>query len=523
MANKNLFASIVGKLTPKTNAVNEAGGRAYALTPKQALAQYAATGCLSGTFYATADEQLETVLAMASQVESEFIARTAIFCRERGHMKDMPALLCAVLATRHPALLEAIFRRVLDNGKMLRNFAQILRSGVVGRKSFGTAPRRMIRNWLEARKDEALFRDSVGQSPSLADVIKMVHPKPATKEREALYGYLIGRPHDPEKLPQLVRACEAFKNGSTTIVPDVPFQMLTSLELSDAAWLAIGRNAPWQMTRMNLNTFARHNVFASEEVTKLIARRLADATAIRKARVFPYQLMAAFTAAGEAVPRIVRDALQDAMEIATENVPSIEGKVFVCPDVSGSMSSPVTGQRGTGTSVIRCIDVAALCAASIMRKNSDAEVLPFATSVIDIRLNTRDTIMTNAQKLAAIGGGGTTCSAPLAKLNKKKAKGDLVIFVSDNESWADPQNGRGTEMMKEWYEFKQRNPNARLVCIDIQPVSTTQVAEASDVLNIGGFSDAVFDVVSTFAAGELSAGHWVDVIESVKLQESAVA
>jgi 60 kDa SS-A/Ro ribonucleoprotein len=299
--------------------------------------------------------------------------------------------------------------------------------------------------------------------------------------------------------------------------------MLTSLALSDAAWIEIARNAPWQMTRMNLNTFARHKVFVNQEVTEMIAARLADPAAIRKARVFPHQLMTAYVSASEVVPRIVRDALQDAMEIATENVPSIEGKVYVCPDVSGSMKSPATGKRGGATSVVRCIDVAALVAASIVRKNPSAVVLPFSTDVVDIDINARDSVMTNAQKLAAIGGGGTTCSAPLATLNKGKAIGDLVIFVSDNESWADPQMDRGTAMMKEWNTFKQRNPNARLVCIDIQPYATTQAAEQEDVLNIGGFSDAVFDVVAHVAAGRLTAGHWIDVIESIALDESAVA
>jgi hypothetical protein len=50
MANKNLFKSLVGKLLPGTDAVNEAGGIAYKLSPKATLAQYAATGCLNATF-----------------------------------------------------------------------------------------------------------------------------------------------------------------------------------------------------------------------------------------------------------------------------------------------------------------------------------------------------------------------------------------------------------------------------------------------------------------------------------------
>jgi 60 kDa SS-A/Ro ribonucleoprotein len=523
MANKNLFASIAGKLAPKTDTRNEAGGRSYGLAPAHALAQYAATGCLNGTFYATAEEQLAKVLELCRVVDSEDIARTAIYCRESGWMKDMPALLAAVLTTRHPVLLEAVFPRIVDNGKMLRTFVQIVRSGVVGRKSLGTAPKRMVRRWLESRSDEALFRDSVGRSPSLADILKMVHPRPQTKEREALYGYLIGRPHDPAKLPSLVREYEAFKRGESDVVPDVPFQMLTSLPLSSTHWMGIARNAPLQMTRMNLNTFARHGVFADEEVTKLIAARLSNAEAIRKARVFPYQLMTTFAAAHPSIPGIVRKALEDAMEIATENVPAIEGKVYVCTDVSGSMESPITGQRGSATTALRCIDVAALMTASILRKNPSAEVLPFATEVVSIGLDARDRILTNAAKLAAIGGGGTTCSAPLARLNRRKANGDLVIYISDNESWADSQRGRGTEMMQEWLAFRQRNPGARLVCLDLQPSSTTQAAERDDVLNIGGFSDAVFDVVSQFAAGQLDAGHWESVIASIDLLESAVA
>ena len=89
----------------------------------------------------------------------------------------------------------------------------------------------------------------------------MVHPKPKTDSRAALYGYMIGRAYDASKLPELVKQFEAFKAKETSTVPDVPFQMLTALSLGQTEWTAIARQAPWQMTRMNLNTFARHGVF----------------------------------------------------------------------------------------------------------------------------------------------------------------------------------------------------------------------------------------------------------------------
>ena len=520
MANTSLFKSSHGKQIPAATTRNEAGGVAYAFKPEHMLAQYSATGCLTRTFYASAEAQLDKVLSLANQVDAEFVAKTAVYARESGFMKDIPALLCAVLASRDGELLKKVFPRVIDNGRMLRNFVQIMRSGQTGRKSLGSLPKRLVTEWLNTRTDKELFEASVGNTPSLADVIRMVHPRPVDPARGALYGYLIGQPHNADLLPQQVKDFEAYKAGATTVLPQVPFQMLTALNLGKVEWTAIANTAPWHMTRMNLNTFARHEVFdKNDDIAKKIAIRLRSRDAIQKARVFPFQLLSAFLAASanKEVPKRVTEALQDAMEIATENVPKIDGKVYVFTDVSGSMSSPVTGDRGSATTTVRCIDAAALITATILRKNPMAEVLPFGSVVCPTNINPRDSIMTNAKLLASIDGGGTDCSAPMIELNRRKAKADLVIYVSDNESWMDKNSGRGTGTMAAWMEFKAHNPKARLVCIDLQPYAHTQAAEADDILNIGGFTDQVFTIIQRFAEGNLNGSHWVGEISKVKL------
>ena len=518
MADKTLFKSYAGKWIPRTDARNEEGAPAYAFTPEHALAQYAATGCLNSTFYASGEQQLETVLALCRELDAGFIARAAVYCRETGLMKDMPALLCAVLSVKSPDLLARVFDRVLDNGRMLRNFVQIMRSGAVGRKSLGTRPKRLIQRWLDRRGDEALFRDSVGQDPSLADIIKMVHPRPDDAKRESFYGYLIGKQVDPAGLPELVRRYEEYKRTRCGEVPDVPFQKLTALDLGREQWTAVAMRAGWQMTRMNLNTFRRHGVFEDKAAVAAMAQRLRDPDMIARARVFPYQLMVAYLMAHPETPPVIRDALQEALELATANVPRVEGKVYVLPDVSGSMTgAAITGSRRGATSVVRCVDVAALLTASILRRNSDAEVLAFDHQVYEPRLNPRDSIMTNAEKLAGLGGGGTSCSAPLDLLNQREAVGDLVLYISDNQSWVDDSGRNDTATMREWSRFRVRNPQARMVCMDIQPYGTTQAVEREDILNIGGFSDAVFQVISTFAQGGLEPGHWVAEIRKVEL------
>ncbi|MFO0663705.1 MAG: TROVE domain-containing protein [Polyangiaceae bacterium] len=541
MAIKSLFSSARGQKLAPANSRNEAGGLAYAFSPEHALAQYAATGTFNHTYYASGEEQLEKVLDLARNVTPEFLAKTALYSREHGLMKDMPAFLLAVLATKDTNMLARVFARVIDNGKMLRNFVQIVRSGVTGRKSFGTAPKRLVRRWFSMRTPDAIFRQSLGSDPSLQDVIKMVRPSPKLGEgetdavREALYGYLIGKDVARDKLPTLVQTFEAYKaskvfpqeGGIVAELPNLPFEMLTAFPGDAAFWTSLAKRMSFTQLRMNLNTLSRHGVFQDDAMVAFVAEKLRDPEEVRRSRVQPFQLLSAFKAAYEEMPQAITMALQEAMETAIENVPIALGKVVLCPDVSGSMHSPVTGFRKGASSKVRCIDVAALMTATILRRNSYADVLPFSDDVVRLprKLNPLDSVMTNAQYLASLPSGGTACSAPLRELNRRKVEADLVIYVSDNMSWRDfseaPGKGpsflRATVMAEEWERFRERNPRAKLVLIDVQPYGSTQMAERADVLNVGGFSDAVFDTVSLFAKGELTSEHWVSVIQNVSL------
>jgi 60 kDa SS-A/Ro ribonucleoprotein len=518
MANLQLFMSSRGAQAPAANTVNEAGGNAYVRDPRAALALYAVTGCLNGTFYAEATTQLAQTLALCESVTAEFVAQVAIYARQQSHMKDMPALLLAHLANRDGDVLEKAFGRVVDNGRMLRNFVQIVRSGVTGRKSLGSRPKRLVREWLTSASTDRVLGAAIGGNPSLADIVRMVHPRPGDATREALYGWLIGRPYAPAALPESVRAYEVFKSDPRGDLPDVPFQYLTSLPLTKPHWKTIALRGSWQATRMNLNTFARHGLFSDKEVVGVVAKRLRDPEALANARVLPYQLMVAYMNASADMPERIVDALQDAMEIATRSVPKLQGNVVVAVDVSGSMASPVTGYRKGATTVARCVDVAALIVASLRRSNPAIRVMPFDTEVREVKLNRRDSVMTQAKTLAGMIGGGTAVSAPIAKLVKEKAKVDLVVIVSDNQSWVDMRAGRGgTETMRQWQAVRAANPGARLVCIDLQPYATSQTVEGkAGVTHIGGFSDAVFEVLAGVARGD-TAGQWIERIETTPL------
>jgi 60 kDa SS-A/Ro ribonucleoprotein len=51
----------------------------------------------------------------------------------------------------------------------------------------------------------------------------------------------------------------------------------------------------------------------------------------------------------------------------------------------------------------------------------------------------------------------------------------------------------------------------------LTPRNNSQIKTRQDVLQVGGFSDTVFDVVSSFVEHGFETDHWVSEIEKVSL------
>ncbi|GIU68993.1 MAG: ribonucleoprotein [Candidatus Woesearchaeota archaeon] len=518
MPNPNLFN------TRHDITKNEAGGIAFKMSPEHALAQYAVTGTLYNTYYVDDKNQLEHLLELLKKVSPEFVAKTAIYARQEGYMKDVPAALCAWLAANDISLLKKVFFRVIDNPVMLRKFVQFVRSGVFGRKSFGYAPKKLINQYLTNSSFEVLFKGSIGKNPSLADVIKMTHPKPKDKTQEVFFRYICGYDDiNLDDLPQVVQEYEVFKKNLPTDIPkNVDFRFLTALPLTKDHWKKIALTAPWHMTRMNLNTFKRYGVLDDPEIVSVIAERLQNEELIRKNKVFPYQLFITYMSIprGE-MPKEIIEALKRAVLISMNNVPDFDPdlQIAICPDVSGSMNSPIAANR---QGIARYIDVASIFTAAIKAKTNNYIILPFNHDLMELSDIEEDDVFTLASKIRKMCNGGTNCSLPMDFLVSKyyTGKPDIIIYISDNESWIDTDNiyRENTETNKLWKQYKQkRNPNAKLICWDIAPYKTVQVKDEPDVLNIGGFSDRIMDIIYLFINNKLEGKYWKEVIDSIDL------
>lgn len=528
---------------PRADTHNEAGGRAYALGPKGELAQLAATGCFNNVFYAKAEGQLDRLKQLADQInDNEYLAKLAVYARQRAFMKDMPAALLAILAARDVALFHKVFDRVVDNGRMLRTVFQMIRSGQFGKKSLSSSVQRAFQRWLNEASVGQLLSASIGSDPSLRDVLRLARPTPTDNARRALFGWLVDKPAEKwlpattDDLPEQIKLFERFRTSDNPaeqaelVGPSrARWDLLADTAKGPEVWAAIARNMGSQALRMNLNTLVRHGVFnlkTKPALADFVAERIANADEIQSSRQFPYQFLAAYLNASDEVPGKVKQALSRAAEIACGNVPELTGPVVIGLDVSGSMQSPVTGQRGRGaTTKVRCVDAAAVFAAALFRRNPDSLIVPFDTSAHIDRIDPSDSILSLAERLAKYGGGGTDCSIPLRHVNHRHARRAFAgcVLVSDNESWVGNGRQSSTAVMTEWQQFVNNQAKLhdrdftgpKLVCIDIQPYGSTQAPERSDILNVGGFSDAVFEIVAQFLIGDPT--RFVTEVESIVL------
>lgn len=573
MANKSLFASLTSRL-PRANVVNEAGGRAYTLEPKHALAQIAATGTFGNAFYSTAETQLDEVLTLIDEVDdNQYLAKLALYAREKAFMKDMPAALLVALSVRDTELMHRVFDRVVDNGRVLRTVFQMIRSGQFknkaghGRVGLSSSVQRAFQRWLNTASVGKLLSASIGSDPSFRDILRMARPTPQDNARRAMFGWLTDKsiekwaPATEADLPVEVQSLIAYRNSKSEVaqaliaadLDNVRWDLLSGAAKGPTVWTALARKMGPQALRMNLNALQRHGVFgdlssplgaalraagitvpgSGNDIVDLVAARLADESEIRRSKQFPYQYFAAYLNADDKVPQKIKTALHKAAEIACGNVPELPGPVVIGLDTSGSMSCAVTGNRGPrngtpcATSKIRCIDVAALFAAAILRCNPDSVVIPFDTSAYDAKIDPNDSILSIAQQLAKYGGGGTDCSLPLVAANRKHTQRKFagIILVSDNESWVGTGRHGSTGVMTAWKTFvanqrrlepKGANPRVpKLINIDLQPYQTVQACERADIMNIGGFSDSVFNVISAFLADNNQ--RFVAEVEAIEL------
>lgn len=219
----------------------------------------------------------------------------------------------------------------------------------------------------------------------------------------------------------------------------------------------------------------------------------------------------------------ILDALEKAITISCKNLPVLEGRSAILIDHSGSVrgdmggSSEVSAFSKTNTAVIG--NLFGCMIASVL---PDVFIGMFGDKLINYEYDRSKGVLWNNKKSFTAGGdcGGATENglfAFLDKCAKDKIKVDNLYVISDmqigdGESvvWEKSSSygyGKFAELLK---GFKKVNPNCKIVSISIQGYGSEMFYRGSNILNIAGWSESIFDVINSKFCG------YKNMIEEIK-------
>lgn len=490
------------------------------------------TNTFGQTFYADKHDlvaQSDVINTAMLDVDPLFAAKVITYARNKGYMRTQPIYALVRLWEKNPELAEAVFPKVIRTPNDLRDFVVILmsRRRAAGKSSIGgRRMKRMIGDWMISRLDEyrVIKYGSEGKAGfSLRDLLRIVHPKAG--EKLPLFDYIMrnapGHKVDLSDLPQ-IRAYEAFKAAKTDeerarwiAEGELPHEVVTGLiKDSKACWSALVPSMPIFALLRNLATLKRHGVL--QEHREEIVEKLTDEMVIRRSMILPFRFVEAIRHVGD--PK-VRDALRDAVDIAFNNVPSMEGRTAIFLDRSGSMAEYMT--------------TAALFALCLMRKaDLDGRVLLYDDVLEELSVSKRDSLLTQAWQIQP---RGCTCSSlPMARLVKDADKVDNIVMITDEQENAALRtknafrpSGRGSRVQRadrtfiDYLDLYRRkvNDKVKLFFVCVAPYAQSSIVPPTDPQTYFayGWSDDTLRFVSMASRGW---GSMVEAIQSGKAEEN---
>jgi len=476
---------------PKPDHLNKEGFPSYKRTPEEDVVNVLMTGTTANTFYVTAQENVESIVKLLMEFEdTEFLAKATVYAREHGYMREIPIASTVVLSRNDIKLFKTIAHKVCKTPTDWQKLIDICRSGMI-RKGVGRAIKREI---IKAIANMSTYH-AVKYPKAVLDMINIA--RPSENVNPTVIRYIKKKEHEGD--PQLV-ALYRLKHASTEdeIVywienGKLPYEVVVGSvpKMSPKIWEALLYQAPYFNLIRNLNNFAKNGVFDKEKNVDYTVKKITNG--VKNSKLFPFRFYAAYRMLRRdfSYYNEIRYALEQAVEKSVDNVPVLDGKVAICPDVSGSMSSNVTGDY----SVLQCIDVVGVFTGIMIRKCKNLPILlPFENKLrpdIAEKAYQKETVLEIASVFRPMGG--TSLSAPIEWLLKENEEVDHIIAFTDNEEWV----GRGFLSALNDYVSKV-NPDVKVYLVTLMPYRDYPVPpEIENVHFIYGWSDTVIRYITT--------------------------
>ena len=468
---------------------NYEGGVAFKTSEKNELYLRCATWLVAEPkFYGdtvTETSAIEALIASISEADPEFVPRLAAYLRNEMYLRSAPQFLMveALKNKASRALIRkwvpSIVARADEITEALSIF--IAKNGQIGKSGKGSLPRQFklglgdsFYNFTEYQFAKYKMDD---KAVKLSDAIRVIHPKPRSVTESELYKRI---------------------RTNTLKIPETWETVISAKGNNKDAWNEVISQMGYMAKLRNLRNIANADADLESVLTHLTSEK-----AVRNSKQFPFRFYSAWKMMDELNDPFkadkIRRALEKAMELSVANIPHLKGRTLVSADVSGSMQSPISERSKVQRIEVACIMTAMAGGFSDMGLSS-----VFGTDFVPVPVIGH--IIADAQRFMSTSTNGMSTNGykVFEYLEVKRIPVDRVMIFTDCQLWDSTGRtywGSGDQSLYQHYLTYKRsvNPNVKLYLFDLAGYGTVQIPDNEpNVVNIGGWSDRVFEFIKFF-------------------------
>lgn len=475
---------------------NFAGGTSYMLSPTYALYSAAVTSLLHDTYYETGSERLARLQDLIAQNDPMFVAKLAVYAREKMYLRTMPIVLVVELCKHQSgnSLVRKTLRRIIQRPDEITETLAYYTSARKEPKKLNKLAHQIQKGLADAfnKFDEYQFAKYNRKGTiQLRDALFIVHPRPKDEAQQAIFNRLA---HKSLKTPETweVALTQAGEDtGNVQLNKRQAWEKL--IDENKMGYMAILRN---------LRNFIEIGI--NLERLQKIANYLASPTAIQNSKQFPFRFLAAYREIYERTEEgvsLLLNALENAIQASIVNIPGFapEESVVIACDVSGSMQLPISPK-----SKVLYFDIGLVLAMLLKTKCTKVLTGIFGDEWKAIDFPRAQGVLQNVTNMYTREGEvgySTNGYKVIAYLNAKKYQADKVLIFTDTQMW-NSANTNDT-FAKEWKKYKKQFPSAKLYLFDLAGYGNTplEIVPKESIFLIAGWSDKIFEVLSALERG----------------------
>lgn len=488
------------KLKQESGVVNHQGAKAFALTPELELYTAVATAGLDNQFYEKATDKLQRLRDLITKNDPEFVAKLAVYAREKMNLRSVPLVLTVELAkqaTGNPVvgkLAGRVIQRADEITELLAYYA--LANDRTGIKKLNKLSKQLQKGLVQAfnKFDEYQFaKYNRAGAVTLKDALFLVHPKAKDEAQQELFNKIVG---NQLQVPYTWEV-ELSALGQ---------QKFDTVELKKAAvtakWeeLIYSNKLGYMALLRNLRNILEANV--SGDAIKKVCAYLGDAGAVAKSKQLPFRFLAAYRElknVNNGHVGTVLSALEMAVKHSAANIAGYHADtaVVIAADVSGSMQQAVSAK-----SKVLYYDIGLMLAMLLQSRceNVVSGIFGDTWKVVNVP---KQNILANVDAFYGREGevGYSTNGHLVVKdLLYRKRVVDKVMMFTDCQLW---NSNSGKESISGlWAQYKKIAPQAKLYLFDLAGYGKTPLnVQQNDVHLIAGWSDKIFDVLQAIEDG----------------------